>query len=59
MRRGEAAVLMFLVVFSVVSFLPLWRRIEVAGMAMFGWFMAALMIISPALTLYVFLKKPR
>lgn len=57
MRRGEALALLFLVAFSVVSFLPVWRTTEFAGMAMFGWLMAALMVLSPALALYVFLRE--
>ena len=59
MRRGEMAALLFLVAFSAVSFLPVWRRIEVAGMAVFGWLMVALMLISPVLTLWVFLSEGR
>ena len=58
MRRGEARVLAVLVVFSVMSFLPVWRTTEVFGMAVFGWLMAALMVLSPVLALYVFLHKP-
>lgn len=55
MGRGEVATLAFLIVFSVFSFLPVWRTAEFAGMAVFGWLMAALMVISPALALAVFL----
>ena len=54
MGRGEAATLLFLILFSAISFLPVWRTLEVAGMAAFGWWMAALMVISPALALGVF-----
>ena len=54
MDRVEAAVLLFLILFSALSFLPVWRTLEVAGMVVFGWLMAALMVISPALTLAVF-----
>jgi len=57
MRVDEAMALGFLVLFSVVSFLPVWRSVEFAGMAMFGWLMAALMLISPAVALFVFLRK--
>ena len=57
MRKSEAAALLFLVAFSALSFLPVWRRIEVAGMAVFGWLMVALMLISPILTLWVFLSE--
>ena len=59
MRKSEAAALLFLVAFSAFSFLPVWRRIEVAGMAVFGWLMVALMLISPVLTLWVFLSERR
>ncbi len=57
-RRSEAWVLIALVSFSIVSFLPIWRTKIVAGMAMFGWLMAALMVLSPLLALYVFMRKP-
>ena len=57
MRRDEARVLAFLIVFAGAAFLPVWRTIEFAGMAVFGWVMAALMLVSPALALYVFLRK--
>ena len=59
MRRDEARVLVVLVVLAAASFLPVWRTVEIAGMAVFGWLMAALMVLSPALALYVFLRKPR
>jgi hypothetical protein len=54
MARGERAVLLFLILFSAVSFLPMWRSLDVAGMALSGWMMAALMVISPILTLWLF-----
>ena len=57
MDRSEAAVLLFLILYSALSFLPVWRTIEVAGMVVFGWLMAALMVISPALALVVFMAK--
>lgn len=59
MDRAEAAVLLFLILFSALSFLPLWRSLEVAGMVVFGWLMAALMVISPALALAVFVSRRR
>lgn len=60
MDRGEATVVAFLILFSAVSFLPLWRTIELAGMVVFGWLMAVLMVVSPALALVVFvIKRPR
>ena len=46
MRRGEAVALLFLIAFSAFSFLPVWRRV-------------ALMLISPVLTLFVFLRGER
>lgn len=60
MRKSEAATLVFLILFSAGSFLPLWRTLEFAGMAVFGWLMAALMVISPVLALVVFSwRRPR
>jgi hypothetical protein len=53
MARGERFALAFLILFSVVCFLPVWRTIEVVGMALSGWMMAALMVASPILTLWV------
>jgi membrane protein YqaA with SNARE-associated domain len=53
MARGEKFALAVLVLFAAASFLPLARDVEVAGMALFGWLMAALMILSPILTLCV------
>ena len=57
MGRGEALALAFLVLFSAVSFLPLWRELELAGMVVFGWLMAALMLVSPALMLWIFRRR--
>ena len=59
MRKSEAATLIFLLLFAVVAFLPVWRTIEVGGMVVFGWLMASLMVISPTLTLLVFRKSDR
>ena len=56
MGKGEAAALVILIVFSAFSFLPVWRTTEIGGMAVFGWLMAALMVLSPALALLVFLR---
>ena len=53
MARGEGAVLAFLLAFSAVSFWPAWRHLEVLGVALSGWLMAALMLVSPLLTLWV------
>jgi hypothetical protein len=59
MARGERCALLFLILFSVVSFLPVWRSLEVAGMALSGWMLAALMVISPILTLWVVSSRRR
>jgi len=50
MGRGEIPVLPFLIIFAVISFLPIWRTIEIGGIAVFGWLMALLMLVSPILT---------
>ena len=54
MERAERSALVFLILFSGGAFLPVWRGVEVAGMALTGWLMAALMLISPIVTLWVF-----
>ena len=56
MPRGEAVALAFLLVFSAVTFLPVWREVELGGMVLFGWLMAALMVLSPAVALIVFVR---
>ena len=54
MRKGEVMMLVYLIVMAAISFLPVWRTMEIGGMAVFGWLMAALMITSPLLALLVF-----
>ena len=56
MDRLEAAALGLLILFSAVSFLPAWRTTEIAGLAVFGWLMAGLMVLSPAFALFVLLR---
>jgi hypothetical protein len=51
MPRGDRWYLIVIIVFSFISFLPWTQDIHVAGMALFGWLMAALMILSPAIAL--------
>ena len=59
MARGERLALAFLIVFAAVAFLPVWRDLQVLGMAASGWWMAALMLLSPILTLWVFGSRRR
>ncbi len=59
MARAEALALALLVLYSALCFLPIWRRLEFAGMILFGWWMAALMLLSPALMLVLFLRRSR
>jgi len=60
MGAGEKGALAFLVLASAASFLPITREVQVAGMALFGWLMAGLMVLSPILTLWVFRRgRPR
>ena len=59
MARGEGSALAFLILFSVVAFVPKWRTVDVAGMAFTGWMMASLMVISPIVTLWVFRRDRR
>jgi hypothetical protein len=52
MANRERFVLLVLILFAALSFVPKARSVEVAGMALFGWMMAALMVVSPILTLW-------
>ena len=54
MRRREGATLVFLIAFAAFAFIPGWRTVEFGGMAVFGWLIAALMLVSPAVTLFAF-----
>jgi type VI protein secretion system component VasK len=59
MDKGQVRMLVFLIVMAVISFLPMWRTMEIGGMAVFGWLMAALMITAPLLALLVFRHSDR
>jgi len=60
MAKGEKFALCVLILFAAASFLPIARSVEVAGMLLFGWLMAALMLFAPILTLWVFWRgRPR
>ncbi|MCI0693794.1 hypothetical protein L0337_17525 [candidate division KSB1 bacterium] len=51
MPRGDRWYLIVIIVFSFISFLPWSQGIHVAGMALFGWLMTALMVLSPTIAL--------
>ncbi len=57
MRPREGATLVFLVAFAAFAFIPAWRTVEFGGMAVFGWLIAALMLVSPAVTLFAFRRR--
>jgi hypothetical protein len=54
MYRTERWFLVSLLTLSAVSFLPFWRAIHVAGMSLLGWWMTALMVLSPLGALVIF-----
>ncbi len=51
MPPRERRALVGLVLFSTAAFLPVFGRIELGGVAVFGWFMAALLVGSPLVLL--------
>ncbi len=51
MRRGDVVYLVLVIVFAVVSLLPWAREVDVGGMVLLGWLMAALMVLSPVIAL--------
>jgi membrane protein implicated in regulation of membrane protease activity len=54
MDKTERWFLVALVALSAVSFLPLWRSVYMAGMSLLGWWMVALMVLSPLGALVIF-----
>ena len=57
MKRGDLLYIVSILAFSVISFLPWTRRISILGMALFGWLMVALMVLSPMVVLLRFLAE--
>lgn len=53
LKRGDRWFFIILITFAAASFLPWFRRIIISGMALFGWLMAALMVLSP---LYIIIR---
>lgn len=59
MAKGEVALLAGLICYAVIAFLPVWRTVELGGMAVFGWMMALLMVVAPVLALLIFRRSDR
>ncbi len=59
MPRGDRWYILAILLFVVVSFLPWSHSIQVAGMALFGWLMAALMVVAPVVALLRLRERPR
>ena len=53
----ERAALVGLVVFSAAAFVPVFGRITVLGVALFGWLMALLLLGSPAILFLLLLAE--
>jgi len=59
MAKSELILLISLFCYAVIAFLPIWRHVELGGMAVFGWLMAFLMVVAPILALLVFHSSDR
>jgi len=59
MPSGDRRYLLAILLFAFISFLPWTKHIHFAGMALFGWLMAALMIFSPAIALFYLLREQK
>jgi hypothetical protein len=59
MPAAERGYILALLAVSVVSFLPWWRDPKLGGLAVFGWLMATLMVLSPTLALLLFARDRR
>lgn len=55
MPQKERIALFVLVAFAVLAFLPVFGRVSVLGVAVFGWLMALLLLGSPAILLLLLL----
>lgn len=51
MSRGDLAYVIIIIAVAVIAFLPWAREIHFAGVALVGWLMALLMILSPVIAL--------
>ena len=51
MSRGDLAFLVLILAWAVVALLPWARETELGGVALLGWLMAGLMVLSPAVAL--------
>jgi hypothetical protein len=56
---GDLWYLIGLIAFSAIAFLPFWRDMTLAGMSVFGWLMAVLMVLSPGIALVRFVQTER
>lgn len=52
MPRGERLYLAALLFLAALAFLPWTRQVSIAGLALFGWLMAALMVAAPLAALF-------
>jgi hypothetical protein len=59
MPSGDRWFLLTVIIFSIIAFLPWMQEIHLSGMALFGWMMAALMILSPAIALIRLIRQSR
>ncbi len=59
MPAADRWYLVIVIVFAALAFLPWSRAVQVAGMAMFGWLMAGLMLLSPAIALILIWRERR
>ena len=57
MKRGDLLYILFLIVFTIITFLPWTRGIYIFGMALFGWLLVILMVGSPGIVLIRFLAE--
>jgi hypothetical protein len=57
MPSGDRWFLLTTIIFSIISFLPWMQEVQISGMALFGWMMAALMMLSPTIALIRLIRR--
>ncbi|MCA9714931.1 MAG: hypothetical protein H6713_43095 [Myxococcales bacterium] len=59
MARGDRVYILVVLGAAVIAFLPTWHGVQLRGMALRGWLLAALMLLAPIVALARLLARRR
>jgi len=57
--KGDTVILIILIIISLLIFLPFNQNITLYGMVLYGWLMAAFMLIAPLMTIIAYYLEKR